>query len=940
MSSFLSSAYSDTEIQSQVNTPLVLKALSVIQGRYDTNKAQVEQTLAVYKNNLKGLRDVDNEYIAASLKQVEGVINGYGNKDYSITATKDTLLGNLKSVTEDPIIRSAVLNRAKFDQANAEVAEKKKKNDGSYSDRNYQDMLDQGGFNAYMKGETKDLGNLSYTDYVDVATTQDKKAADYAKERGLKDQFLGRTSDAYETTDKYGVKVTREEIERYLTSTLDEKTKAQLSIDARQSLGKLDEKSFTTFMESSQRQDNEDLRASIAQVKAERDTVSDDKKPQYDTYLKDAEKKLDEGELKLKNGTYDKSGIYEVYTKNKIRDIASNHDVDIITKIDTSDMPFEIMKFETETQLKMKELELKDKANKIAEGGTLGTMTETPQPIEEKQSTKLQETQQATYKADQALDAYLKENNAEYKKMTPQQQWNYKLKLNPNNPLGKGNTTALKNLVNTFQEAQGGYSKIVKEANKKITTDAEISYNNLIGAADLNLDNLSTTMPLTASLLKSKKNFGSLSNEEKLGITTEFASNYLQYGGDLNDDVRTVYEKVVISNKATIKNYGTTKSKQVGALLVPATTEDVGGYWSNLGSRVAGAANVVLGVPLHMIGKGATYGWNSLFNGQRTADREYSEWDKAEQDMLRYRDESVKNYAKFSKDYFGGEDTNITELEGRDTKDDKDILGRFNTTADKVKGDIDRIAGSYQENRKTGQAFTFSTEDKSQAPIAIALRAAVLNSEEKPSIPAGTNDYTVAREGTGYRISFISGSGEKASYSSAYVAKLPPNVAGMYEQSVQSWTNNPNNPNIKLEPIPIDAYVSPSRRNQDIKNLIGNRDLPAEVKNMLMTNPAQTAFATNSELKESIQKKYGDSFYKKNAESIDNILNNKYIAIPYVSGGNFFMKIQYTEDGEEKEYNESQPLGTEKDDHGFYLAYMETILKLKSEKINKLYIAE
>ena len=49
------------------------------------------------------------------------------------------------------------------------------------------------------------------------------------------------------------------------------------------------------------------------------------------------------------------------------------------------------------------------------------------------------------------------------------------------------------------------------------------------------------------------------------------------------------------------------------------------------------------------------------------------------------------------------------------------------------------------------------------------------------------------------------------------------------------------------------------------------------------------------------------------------------------------MKISYTEDGEEKEYNEPQSLGQEKDDHAFYLAYMESLLKLKSDKINNLY---
>ncbi len=212
MSSFLSAAYTPTEIQSTFNDPLSLKVLSVKQGAYNTNKAEVDQVQAAYNNNLKGLRESDNEYISARLKEAQGIVNGYGKKDYSITATKDTLLGNLKSITEDPIVKSAVLNRAKYDQANAQVAEKKKKNDGSYSDTNYAYMLDQGGYNAYMKGEIKDLGNLEYHNYIDVTKT----ALD--KVKSFKD-LRGDESIEIPFTDTDGVKRTRTTTVKGLTDS-------------------------------------------------------------------------------------------------------------------------------------------------------------------------------------------------------------------------------------------------------------------------------------------------------------------------------------------------------------------------------------------------------------------------------------------------------------------------------------------------------------------------------------------------------------------------------------------------------------------------------------------------------------------------------------------------------------------------------------------------
>ncbi|HSE99916.1 MAG TPA: hypothetical protein VLA48_03385 [Nitrososphaeraceae archaeon] len=940
MSSFLSAAYTPTEVSSSFNTNLAAKVLAIKENKYSENKAKVEAQQALFANQLKGLRDSDNEYIAARLQEANQAIESYGNKDYSLTATTDALLGNLKAVYEDPIVRSAVLNRAKYDQVNKEIAEKKKKNDGSYSDKNYQDMLEQAGYYKYLNGETKDLGDLQYSNYIDVTSLNDKKAREYAKERGLKDQYLGSSSTAYETTDRYGVKVTREEIENYLSSSLDEQSKNQLRIDARQSVGKLAEADFTQFMSENQKQENSNISSQIAALTAERDTVSDDKKPQYTEYIQNLQTQLDKGEESYKKGVYDRDDMYNVYTKTKLRSIASNYDVDIITKIDSSDMPFEIMKFKTETELKMQDLALKERANKIAQGASTGTMTEFAPPVEEKQLTKLQETQQATYKTAAALDAYLNENNPDYKKMTPQQQWDYKLRMNPNNPLASGSTTTLKNLVNAFQEAQGGYSKIVKSANKDLTTDTEIAYNSLINGKDLNAENLKMTMPLTASLIKSKRNFNSLSNEEKLGLTTEFTSNYLQYGGDIDEDVRTVYEKVVISNKTTISKYGTDRAKTVNKLLTPATTEEVGGYWSNVANVWGARLGEYVGSPLAAAYRDTTYPFRSLISGEAAADKEYEAAEQAERKRTNYLQAANANYSRMALDSWGGEDTNITELEARDTNNGKDISNIFRTTTGKIKNDIDNIAGTYQENRKTGQAFTFSTADKSQAPTALALRAAVLNADENVAIPAGTNDYTVRRDGAGYTISFISGSGEKAAYTNVSVAKLPPQVAGMYEESVQNWTNNPNNPNIKLTPVDLPAYVSPERRNQDVKNLLKNVELPAEVKNILMTNPANTAFATNSELKDKIKQKYGATFYNTNLPQVDNILNNKYVAVPYVAGNQFFMKIKYVEDGEEKEYNEPKPLGSEKDDHGFYLAYMEAIQKLKSDKINNLYISE
>jgi hypothetical protein len=935
MSSFLSPAYSKTTFLDTFDERLGERVANAKQDKYDLNKSKVEQTHALYKDKLKGLRDFDNEYIAAKLDEAKRVVGGYGNKDFSLSSTTDALLGNITAVTDDPIVRNAILNKNKYDTVATQVAKKKEKGDGKYSDQNWTDALEQGNYYKYLKGEVKEIGSIDYTDYVDAENEQDKKAADYAKERGLKDQFLGRTSDAYETTDKYGVKVTREEIQEYLRTTVDSKTKNQLQINARQSLGKYKDEDFNTYMSENQKQENTNIKERIASAKAERDTVADDKKKDYTTYIGELEKKLADGELKFKNGKYDKSEIYNVYENTFFKNIASNHDIDIITKLDTSDMPFEIMKFETETKLKLREIELKEEENKILKIGSNGTMTETPKPVVEKELTKLQEQQQATYKTAQALDEYLLENNPEYKKMGVQERWNYKMSLDPSTPFGTGNTTQLSNLVNAFKEAQGGYSKIVANTNKKITDDVELAFNDL-DKNQVNIKGLSETMPITASLLRGNKNYSNLNPEEKLAVTTEWANNNLQYG-NLEGDVKTVYEKLVIQNTNKLKKSGTPTAKSlIKQIESQGTSENVGGYWANRGRDLKDAVNNVLTIPTNIILRNVAYLPNQLIFGTKYADSQMKSFQDAQKEMNIESDKNDIRFNKATADLFGSTDNNITHLDGRDTKSGKDVWGRFTGSETRIQNSINEIAATYQENRKTGQAFTFSTADKQQAQIALKLRAAVINANGEHPIPEGTNDYTVAREGDGFRISFIMGKSDKAMYDSVFVSKLPPEVAGIYDVSVQNWTNNPNNPNIKLEPKTVQPYTTLAKRDMDITSLIKNRMLPDEVINTIQSDPASTMFATTSELKDKVKAVYGENFYKEHSQKIEEILSNNYKATPYVSAGVFKAKITYTEDGEEKEYRAIEPLGTEKDDHGFYLAYMEIISKLKSEKISKL----
>lgn len=177
MSSYLSSEYKIQQPVSSFNVNLADNVLSTLQGKYDTNKAKIDQTLAVYNNQLRGLRAEDNEYIANRLNEVDSVIEQYKKKNGNLAynSTTDTILSTVKSLMDDPIIKDAVKNKAYFDNYEKQVQEIKKKDPKMYNDVNYQYGLYKGGYQAYMKGEAKGISNLNYTPYNDNAEEHLKK---------------------------------------------------------------------------------------------------------------------------------------------------------------------------------------------------------------------------------------------------------------------------------------------------------------------------------------------------------------------------------------------------------------------------------------------------------------------------------------------------------------------------------------------------------------------------------------------------------------------------------------------------------------------------------------------------------------------------------------------------------------------------------------------
>lgn len=231
MSSFLSPAYSETKIQETFDVNLADKVLSARQGKYDVNKAKVDATLAAVKN-LRGRRDFDNEYIAERIKETESMINGYGNKDYSLNSTAGAFEQSIKAITDDPIVRGAILNKAKLDKYDADYEERVKKGDGSANVDNYNFGLYRAGNDAYMKGETNNIGSLNYISYIDKTKVALETMKTLKDLRGKELIKVVDPMDEKKTISKSIEGLTATEIFKYLPELLPPTVNAQMEVDA------------------------------------------------------------------------------------------------------------------------------------------------------------------------------------------------------------------------------------------------------------------------------------------------------------------------------------------------------------------------------------------------------------------------------------------------------------------------------------------------------------------------------------------------------------------------------------------------------------------------------------------------------------------------------------------------------------------------------------
>jgi hypothetical protein len=229
MSSYLSRPYQEGRPSPLPNVDIVRSNVRELQTKYDQNQAIIESTIAKF-DMIKLLRPEENEYLAGRLIEAQSAIDAYSqsNGDLSRNTTRDTMLSAFKGIYKDPIILNAIEQKTKYDNLNAEVAKRKEKNDGSYSDVNYQYSIYKGGVQDYMQGKTKKLGDLSYT----PQANPQKELKDIADNIEKYDTEIEKTwtEDGYIYTQK-GKVMSPDKLKAIAESFLTDGAKKQLTIN-------------------------------------------------------------------------------------------------------------------------------------------------------------------------------------------------------------------------------------------------------------------------------------------------------------------------------------------------------------------------------------------------------------------------------------------------------------------------------------------------------------------------------------------------------------------------------------------------------------------------------------------------------------------------------------------------------------------------------------
>ena len=821
-----------------VNLNLVAKVLEAKQGQFDKNAAEIDSTLSEMKQNENLLlRDGtnspinDKERFSSHINTILSVINRDGKMDVSSNGLTRQIKGSIKSVLNDDYIVHQIgigVQKRNFDASMEEMKNSKNpKIRESYNTINHNDALKQAGLYDYMKGidatgqKVDDIGTLQYHNYTNAPRDIEDRVQNWAKENGYHTSVESVDKGLFIQNSTHK-SLSKDEIIGFIKNDLDPSTTEQLNINARHTYDNMSDEAFKTEALQTYESKNSDLTRRLAQQKANLATASGENlniTNKNITYLEDEISKV---KSKIDNKQFDRNDKYSMYQNNLFNGIASTYAKDDVIKVDYDTTPLQIAKFQEDMRHNKADELMKAYTldNKNSKGQAANTGTEIP-VIPENDPNNLKKEEEKIrdnyVQTEAELKATLSQEDPEYKKLKTLEQRNtyvrHLMTLDPQVDLKSGNTlsanviSAIKNNKNNYE----AYTKYINNISTNIDNLAKEQFDDMRGGTNLNKNNLGVTMPYTAEFLKKNKPFDSLRQDEQDLVKYERVANQLAFDDNLEPTEKAELKNYL--NRLTIKN---ANNKWFQSNTKNLIKEEVGGsmknFWTNgvygtVGKELMNIGSSATGIIGNLYDKAFGTKEQELKN-QAERNKTFQENQRDISQNYKVLKESMKDSSIFGMFY---QDTNITEVDTReDTKSGKDLGTVFNDAVKRTMKSGREELSKYIPNLPEKNSFSFSTENKNQAPKADEIRQVILANKEGGVDLADKNNYNlnyVASEDA-YHISYIEKDGKVEKTGTIVVPKklMPKDIVDTYQTSISNWSTDIKNAKAS---IPTFVYNPP-----------------------------------------------------------------------------------------------------------------------------------
>ena len=197
-----------------------------MQQKFDINLAKVEDLIGKV-SAIPLYRDKDKQYLGDRLQKLLTNVDASSKLDLTDNTVARQLSSYISSAVDDNV-KKQVSNSQRINAFNQQLADLKGKKDGGYNEANHAYAVYKAGLQEYASGETDDLGNLSYTPFVD----KNKVLDELKKIKDLKgDQVIeipnGEGGIRKETLSG----LTSQEIYQYMPQLLSSDVLNQIKID-------------------------------------------------------------------------------------------------------------------------------------------------------------------------------------------------------------------------------------------------------------------------------------------------------------------------------------------------------------------------------------------------------------------------------------------------------------------------------------------------------------------------------------------------------------------------------------------------------------------------------------------------------------------------------------------------------------------------------------